>query len=447
MHAFIWDQRFLTGLESVDSQHRHLVDMVNQVGDLLLAGQADEARLKPIFHQLADYARFHFADEERLMTETGVDRRHAEPHRKHHAEFIKQVLLMWQNRANVAAPVSVLHDFLAAWLTVHILGEDQAMGRNIERIRSGLSAAEAFDAEQAARDNSVSALLDALHILYGLVSEQNQELVAINEQLEEKIETRTHDLLRAEKMASVGRLAAGVAHEINNPLGFVQSNLGALKGYADTLFQFIDACEGGDPAAMDAARRKADLGFLRSDMNDLLTESRAGLERVSHIVRHLKEFSHVDQAEMQDTDLNIDLENSLQVAWHALKGRIEVVRDYGSLPRVRCIPAQINQMFFNLIINAAQAIEGQGVLTLRTRLVEREVQIDVADTGKGMNAEVVQRIFDPFYTTHAVGHGMGLGLSEAYDIVAKHGGRVVVESEPGHGSVFHLFLPAVVGEG
>jgi hemerythrin-like metal-binding protein len=225
MQAFVWDSRFLTGLESVDSQHRHLVDMVNQVGDLLLAGQADEAHLQPVFHQLADYARFHFADEERLMEEVGMDPRHAEAHRQHHQEFLKQVLLMWNNRANVSDPVTQLHDFLAAWLTVHILGEDQVMGRIIERIHAGEAPSRAYDAEAAGRDHSVTALLEALHGLYHLLSAQNHDLATANEKLEEKVQARTRDLLQAEKMASVGRLAAGVAHEINNPIGFVQSNL------------------------------------------------------------------------------------------------------------------------------------------------------------------------------------------------------------------------------
>ena len=444
MHAFVWDQRFITGLESVDDQHQHLVDMVNQVGDLLLAGQADEAHLQPIFHQLADYARFHFADEERLMAEAGMDPRHADAHKQHHVEFLKQVLLMWQNRANVADPVTALHDFLAAWLTVHILGEDQVMGRIIERMRAGLTPAQAYEAEHVGHDNRVSALLDALHSLYHLLSEQNRDLAAANERLEEKVQERTRDLLRAEKMASIGRLAAGVAHEINNPVGFVQSNLGTLKGYADNLFGLIDtmAAAGGDPAAIEQARKAADLDFLRSDLNDLLGESRSGLERVTHIVRHLKDFSHVDQAEMQEADLNTDLENSLQVAWHELKDRIEVVRDYGSLPAVRCVPAQINQVFFNLISNAAQAIEGKGRLTLTSRAADGWVEVAISDTGKGMSPEVMQRIFDPFYTTKQIGKGTGLGLSEAYDIVDQHGGRIDVSSEPGHGSTFRIRLPA-----
>lgn len=453
MKAFNWDQRFVTGLGSVDQQHQHLVDLVNQVGDLLLAGSADEAHLQPIFHELAEYARFHFADEERLMGEASVDPRHADAHKRHHAEFIQQVLLMWRGRASAADPVTTLHDFLAAWLTVHILGEDQVMARILARQAAGQTPALAYEAEIAARDNSVSALLDALHGLYHLLSVQNQALADANERLEEKVAARTRELVQAEKMASVGRLAAGVAHEINNPVSFVYANLGTLGSYANILFELLDAYQSAEPKLISApvradlaqARESADLPYLRQDLGDLLRESRDGLERVTRIVRQLKDFSHLDQAEVQDADLNAGLEDSLQVAWHALQDRVEVIRDYGELPLVRCVAAQINQVFFNLILNAAQAMDGPGHtpcrLTLRTRAADGWVSIAIGDTGPGMSPELQQRIFDPFYTTRPVGQGVGLGLSEAYDIVTKHGGRIEVESVPGQGSTFSICLP------
>lgn len=449
MKAFNWDERFVTGLETVDLQHQHLVDLVNLVGNLLLDGQADEAHLQPIFHDLAEYARHHFADEERLMEQVGVDPRHVQMHKKHHAEFISQVLLMWRGRASVPDPVTTLHDFLAAWLTVHILGEDQVMARLIARQEKGDSAAQAYAAEGAARDNGVSALLDALHGLYHVLSLQNQALAEANERLEEKVAERTRELLQAEKMASVGRLAAGVAHEINNPVGFVHSNLGALRGYGDSLFSLIDAYQAAESeiaseaarAALVKARAQADLPFLREDMSALLTESLGGLDRVARIVRHLKDFSHVDDVATREVDINAGLEDSLQVAWHELKDRVEVTRDYGDLPAVRCVAAQINQVFFNLIMNAGQAIGEHGHLTLRTRAADGWVTIEVSDDGRGMSAEVQAEIFDPFYTTHPVGKGAGLGLSEAYDIVTKHGGRIEVSSAPGRGSTFRVRLP------
>jgi len=451
MKAFNWDNRFVTGLETVDRQHQHLVDLVNLVGNLLLDGNADEAHRQPIFHDLADYARHHFADEEQLMEQVGVDPRHVQAHKKHHAEFISQVLLMWRGRASVADPVTTLHDFLAAWLTVHILGEDQVMARLIARQANGQTAAAAYEAEGAARDNSVSALLDALHGLYHLLSMQNHALAEANERLEEKVAERTRELLQAEKMASVGRLAAGVAHEINNPVGFVHSNLGALRGYGDSLFKLIDTYQAAETevaseavrVALAKSRKDADLPFLREDMPALLSESLGGLERVSRIVRHLKDFSHVDDAETREVDINAGVEDSLQVAWHDLKDRVEVIRDYGELPAVCCVAGPIDQVFFNLILNASQAIGEHGHLTLRTRAEDGWVTIDIIDDGCGMSQDIQQCIFDPFFTTRPVGKGAGLGLSEAYDIVTKQGGRIEVSSVPGRGSAFSIRLPQV----
>lgn len=274
------------------------------------------------------------------------------------------------------------------------------------------------------------------------VRKRTEELAALNEALEHKVATRTHELLRAEKMASVGRLAAGIAHEINNPVGFVQSNLGSLKTYGNRLIELIDALGAcTDATRHEQMRQEADFDFLRGDMIELIEESRVGLARVSRIVQKLMDFSYVDQSEIQDSDLNTDLENSLQVAWHEIRENIAVMRDYGVLPRVRCVPAQINQVFFNLITNAVQAMAGTGTLTLATRAEPDWVTVSIGDTGSGMSEEALTRIFDPFYTTRPVGQGMGLGLSESYDIVNKHGGRLNVESRPGHGTTFHIRLP------
>jgi hemerythrin-like metal-binding protein len=476
MEAFVWDQRFVTGLETVDEQHRHLVDIVNLVGDILTAQHASEDDLQTIFKQLADYAHLHFADEERLMKEVGVDQRHAEVHREHHAQFITQVVQMWRGRGKMANPAEVLHGFLAAWLSFHILDEDQRMARQVAAIRAGKSAAEAFAAEHAAEDNSISALLSALHKLYHVMALQNLELVKANEGLEEKVAERTSELtvanerlaaeqeelatlvkkmeeaqnqiLQSEKMAAIGQLAAGVAHEINNPVGFVNSNLGTLKSYVERLLGLIDLYEKclaqhpqPDPQLL-AARENADLDFLREDIVALLGESREGLDRVKKIVQDLKDFSHIDEAELHEADINAGLESTLNVVWNEIKYKADVVKHYGELPRVRCIAGQINQVFMNLLVNAAQAIAERGTITLRTGCDERQVWIEVADTGRGMTPEIVNRVFEPFFTTKPVGKGTGLGLSLSYDIVVKkHGGHLEVESEPGVGSTFRVWLP------
>jgi len=261
-----------------------------------------------------------------------------------------------------------------------------------------------------------------------------------------KVEDAQQQLLQSEKMAAIGQLAAGVAHEINNPVGFVNSNLGTLKTYINNLLQLIEAYEaveaGGDRSALDAARQAADLEFLREDLPSLLLESQDGLNRVTKIVQDLKDFSRVDQAEHQLANLNESLESTLNVVCNEIKYKAEVVRELGNIPQVECVPAQINQVFMNLLVNAAQAIEQRGTITLRSGAAGEQVWFEIADTGKGMSPEIQNRIFEPFYTTKPVGKGTGLGLSISYDIIVKkHGGHIEVNSEPGKGTTFRITLP------
>lgn len=475
MQAFVWDQRFDTGIDKVDAQHKHLVDIVNRLGQLLESGtDLDSEALKSLFHDLAQYAHRHFADEERLMGDSGVDVRHLQTHALHHRQFVEQVVSLWNSRATLNNPVETLHGFLTAWLTVHILGEDQAMARQIAAIRDGKSAGQAFAAQTHNVDPATSILLEAMGRLYGVASEQNQNLAALNQSLEQRVAERTaqleqanqtlarkhqalsdslkkieetqSQLLQSEKMAAIGQLAAGVAHEINNPVGFVNSNIGTLKTYTEQLLEVIDACEavrsGGDPARLLEARRKADIDFLREDMPQLIQESQEGLSRVTRIVQNLKDFSHVDESRAQEADLNAGLESTLNVIWNEIKYKAEIVRELAPLPAVRCAPAQINQVFLNILLNAAQAIEAQGTITLRSGTSGNQVWFEIEDNGKGMPEAVQRRIFEPFFTTKPVGKGTGLGLSIAYDIIVKkHRGELEVTSQPGQGSRFRITLP------
>jgi two-component system, NtrC family, sensor kinase len=474
MDAFVWDERFVTGIEIVDQQHHHLVDIVNQVGDMLLGGaNVTESDLQSLFKGLADYAVKHFADEEQLMKASNLDPRHADVHRGHHQDFVQQVVSMWKSRATMKNPAEVLHGFLAAWLTFHILSEDQDMAHQLAQVKAGKTPATAFDLEHRQVDSGTSALLDALGKLYRVLSATNQDLAETNAHLEEMVASRTEQLvaanaelaaeheelkalltkveeaqsqlLQSEKMAAIGQLAAGVAHEINNPIGFVNSNLGTLNGYVEKLLAVIGAyeqCEAKATAQLEAAKADADLEFLRDDVRDLLKESQDGLSRVKKIVQDLKEFSHVDESEWQDADLNEGIESTLNVVWAELKYKAEVVRDYGSLPAIRCIPAQVNQVFMNLLVNAAQAIETRGTITVRSGVDGDAVWAEVEDTGKGMTPDVAKRVFEPFFTTKPVGKGTGLGLSLSYDIIVKrHGGHFDVSSEPGKGTRFRVSLP------
>lgn len=289
-----------------------------------------------------------------------------------------------------------------------------------------------------------------------LVAERTSQLEKANtalesdrQELEElltRVEEAQQQLLQSEKMAAIGQLAAGVAHEINNPVGFVNSNLGTLKTYVGRLLALIAAYEavdaGGDRTALTQARHDADLEFLREDLPSLIVESQDGLSRVTKIVQDLKDFSRVDQAEYQLADLNAAMESTLNVVWNELKYKADVVRELGDIPEVNCVPAQINQVFMNLLVNAAQAIENRGRISVRSGCENGHVWFEIADTGKGMTPEVRHRIFEPFYTTKPIGKGTGLGLSISYDIIVKkHGGRFDVDSTPGVGTTFRLWLP------
>lgn len=273
-----------------------------------------------------------------------------------------------------------------------------------------------------------------------------QDLDALNEGLE-----KAHSqLLQSEKMASVGQLAAGVAHEINNPIGFINSNLGSLKGQVEGLLAVLSAYEraeqilSGHAELFDAikqAKSAADLEFLREDIRSLIAESLEGVSRVKKIVEDLKDFSRVDSAEWNYSNPEQGLESTLNIVWNEIKYKAEVVKSYAGLPDIECIASQINQVFMNLLVNAAQAIEDRGTITLRTGYDEDKVWVEIEDTGKGIKPEHLNRIFEPFFTTKPVGQGTGLGLSLAYGIVQRHRGNLGVRSELGKGTVFRLTLP------
>jgi two-component system NtrC family sensor kinase len=260
-----------------------------------------------------------------------------------------------------------------------------------------------------------------------------------------ELQTTHVQLLQQEKMASIGQLAAGVAHEINNPMGFIASNLGTMQKYMDRLSAYLEQQEkalttdGVSSAALERARLKID--YILEDVPKLLAESIEGADRVRGIVQNLKSFSRVDESEVKRADINQCLESTIAIAWNEIKYKGEVVKEFGDLPLLRCYPQQLNQVFLNLIVNAAHAIERQGIITVRTRVDGDLVRVAVSDTGCGIAPEVMSRIFEPFFTTKEVGKGTGLGLSISYDIVSKHGGTIEVESSPGNGSTFQVTLP------
>jgi signal transduction histidine kinase len=266
---------------------------------------------------------------------------------------------------------------------------------------------------------------------------------------------QTHaQLLQSDKMASIGQLAAGVAHEINNPIGFIFSNLNSLDRYVKDLQKVLGACRelvdeciaGGIPMAAKALEiqrlcEEVDADYMISDLNALVTESLEGVNRVRQIVSDLRDFSHVDSPDINEEDINRLLDKTLNVASNEVKYKAQVVREYGKIPSIPCYGGKLGQVFLNLLINAAQAIPDHGTITVRTGENSGYVWIEIEDTGCGIPPENLNRVFDPFFTTKEVGKGTGMGLHLVYRIVEAHGGTVSVRSTVGQGTTFRVELP------
>ncbi|GMR19467.1 MAG: hypothetical protein BMS9Abin36_0062 [Gammaproteobacteria bacterium] len=292
---------------------------------------------------------------------------------------------------------------------------------------------------------SLMDITERKHMENRLQAEKDEQQVLI-----QKLQEAQEQLLQSEKLASIGQLAAGVAHEINNPVGYIYSNLSTLQGYTGKLIEMLNLYEVIEPSSsvdstirdqLATKKEELELDYLKEDVQDLVTESLEGINRVKQIVQDLKDFSHVDQAEWQWTDLHRGLDSTLNIVNNEIKYKAEVVKEYGELPLVECLASQLNQVFMNLLVNAAHAIEQRGTITIRTNTEGEWVWVEISDTGKGIDAEHLKRIFDPFFTTKPVGTGTGLGLSLSYGIVNKHGGRIEVDSEPGKGTTFRVWLP------
>ncbi|MBI4987151.1 MAG: PAS domain S-box protein [Rhodocyclales bacterium] len=309
-------------------------------------------------------------------------------------------------------------------------------------------------------------VIGAIETLQDVTERRRAEeaLVRHQTELELTVERRTGELadahrqlMQSEKLASIGQLAAGVAHEINNPIGFVQSNIGSLERYFGSLLRVLEHFEKNEErveglgesgqnwvAEVRALCAEADYEYLKEDIPALLAESKDGIDRVRRIVQDLKDFSRPDtHQDWEWADLKAGLDSTLNIVHNEIKYRADVVKEYGPLPLVECQFSQLNQVFMNLLVNAAQAMpEGKyGRITIRCGSGAEEAWVEIADTGSGISKENLERIFDPFFTTKPVGKGTGLGLSLSYGIVKKHGGRIEVKSVQGEGTTFRVVLP------
>ncbi len=310
-----------------------------------------------------------------------------------------------------------------------------------------------------------------LRMSYYALDKANAGLLEANRTLESQVQVRTKDLtlalhnlkesqaqlIQSEKMASLGQMVAGVAHEINTPLGYARSNAGIVRsslggirelcesqGRALGLLGAANSSEediAGALAQAEELRQSVQPEELMGDLDNLLGDTDHGLVQIADLVSSLKDFSRVDRSRNDLFDLNAGIDSALKICNSQMKGRVDVVRYFSKLPEIECSPSQVNQVFLNLINNAAQAIDGEGVITIETLAEKNAVVVKITDTGCGMSEDVKKRIFEPFYTTKPVGQGTGLGLSIVFRIIEEHGGKISVSSKPGEGTTFSVQLP------
>lgn len=311
------------------------------------------------------------------------------------------------------------------------------------------------------RQDEIDEVANAFNLMTRELKKSRDKLEDYNHNLEDIVDDRTKELKNAQeqliksaKMAAIGQLAAGIVHEINNPIGYVVNNLETLSEYNDTIFRMLAQfdlliAEATTTKEIDVAKlaehfevvkKQADFLYLRDDVLTLLTETMDGVERMQTIVDNLKTFSHPGVETFKPADINKEIEKAISLVWNKLKYNCEIVKDFKSLPEISCNAGQLVQVFMNLLVNASQAINKQGKITIRTRDCGSYVSIDFCDTGKGIEKENLEKIFDPFFTTKEPGKGTGLGLSLVFDIIEKNNGTIEVSSESNKGTVFTIKL-------
>jgi len=292
--------------------------------------------------------------------------------------------------------------------------------------------------------------------------EMQDELVEKNKELDDALahlKNTQSQILQSEKMASIGQLAAGVAHEINNPIGFIGSNLEALSDYMQDVSSLLNKYQDFQKCVKDGAKGESreieqqlsglaqfeeeiEIDYLKDDIPELLNDCKEGTQRVARIVADLKSFAHPGNDKQMLIDLNAGLDTTLNVVYNEIKYKATVEKEYGEIARVEGFPQKLNQVFMNILVNAAQAIEENGKITIATSNEDKHVVVKISDTGCGIAPENLPKVFDPFFTTKEIGKGTGLGMNIAYNIIEDHNGTISIESQVGKGTTFIIRLPA-----
>ncbi|KAA3609958.1 MAG: HAMP domain-containing protein [Calditrichaeota bacterium] len=364
----------------------------------------------------------------------------------------------------ITVPVSRLESAALAvgegdlWVNVKYRSKDElgtlatAFNRMIKSLREAQEKAEEKSAKLELQWEVLRETHDELQEKSVLLEQQKQETEQKNADLEntlDRLKEAQNQLVQSEKMASVGQLTAGIAHEINNPINFVSANIKPLKrdvaDIIDVLKKYEQAvttsCLDSNFEEVDKLKKEIDFNYVLEEIDKLLDGIEEGARRTTEIVKGLRNFSRLDEDEQKLSDIQQGLESTLMVLHNELKNKVQIKTEYGNLPQILCYPGKLNQVFLNILQNANQAINESGVITIKTWMDKSWVYISIKDDGNGMSEDVLKRVFEPFYTTKDVGKGTGLGLSISYGIIHDHDGDIEVLSKPGKGSDFIIKLP------
>lgn len=340
---------------------------------------------------------------------------------------------------SVVGTIIVLLIFLSVVISKIVLRPLNELVESIENmdLESGpVELKSTSESELGLLTESFNEMSQRVHNAQSDLKENIKKLEIVNQ---ENRETQAK-LVHAAKMAGLGQLVAGIAHELNNPISFIYSNMTHLKDYSEKLISIIKKAD----RKTDISKEKEDAEFdyITKDLPKLIQSCEEGARRTRDIVIGLRNFSRLEEALIKEVDIHEGLDATLALLQGEFQSKVEVVKNYGKLPKVLCYPSQLNQVFMNILANAAHAIETQGKITISTAMADSQrVQISIKDTGRGMTPEIAQQIFDPFFTTKGVSEGTGLGLSISYGIIQRHGGDIQVRSKLGEGTEFIISLP------
>ena len=293
-------------------------------------------------------------------------------------------------------------------------------------------------------DNELGVLTESFNEMAGRVYDSQKKLkenIKIVEDANTEIRDTQAKLVHAAKMASLGQLVAGIAHELNNPISFIYSNMTHLKDYSDKLISIVKKAD--KKADLEKEKSEAEFDYITQDLPKLIHSCQEGARRTRDIVVGLRNFSRLEEAKVKEVDIHSGIDDTLALLEGEFQSRIQIVKKYDKeMPKVLCYPSQLNQVFMNILSNAAHAISGEGKITIATKVISsNKVEVKIQDTGKGMDDETREKIFDPFFTTKGVSRGTGLGMSISYGIIQKHGGDIVVKSKLNRGTEFIIQLP------